>query len=92
VNLLVAAPSDDAADGFVMPDFTGTPIVAAQAALARVGISFAPPSFVDVAIPTVGEGTAPPKPPVTPGSVLAQQPPAGSRVDQGTQVHLIVAR
>ena len=92
VNLLVAAPPEEAADGFVMPDFTGTPIVAAQTALTRVGISFAPPSFVDVAIPPVGPGIAPPKPPVTPGSVLAQQPPPGSRVDQSTQVHLTVAR
>jgi beta-lactam-binding protein with PASTA domain len=92
VNLLVAAPPDEAADGFVMPDFIGTPIVAAQAALTRVGISFAPPAFVDVAVPPVGEGAALPKPPVMPGSVLAQQPPPGSRVDQGTQVHLTVAR
>jgi beta-lactam-binding protein with PASTA domain len=57
-----------------------------------VGITFAPPAFVDVAIPPVGEGNTPPKPPVTPGSVLAQQPPPGSRVDQSTQVHLTVAR
>ena len=55
-------------------------------------LSFAPPSFVDVAIPPVGVDGAPPKPPVTPGSVLAQQPPPGSRVDQGTQVRLTVAR
>jgi beta-lactam-binding protein with PASTA domain len=92
VNLLVAAPPDEAADGFVMPDFAGTPVVTAQTALSRVGINFAPPTFVDVAIPPVGEGSAPPKAPVTPGSVIAQQPPAGSRVDQSTQVHLTVAR
>jgi eukaryotic-like serine/threonine-protein kinase len=92
VNLLVAAPSDEAADGFVMPDFIGVPIVAAQTALTRVGIGFAPPAFVDVAIPPVGEGNAPPKAPVTPGSVLAQQPSPGSRVDQGTQVRFTVAR
>jgi beta-lactam-binding protein with PASTA domain len=29
---------------------------------------------------------------VTPGSVIAQQPPAGSRVDQNTEVHFSVAR
>jgi eukaryotic-like serine/threonine-protein kinase len=92
VNLLVAAPPEDAPDGFVMPDFNGTPIVTAQAALTRVGIKFAPPEFLDVSVPPVGEGNALPKPPVTPGSVIAQLPPAGSRVDQDTEVHLTVAR
>jgi eukaryotic-like serine/threonine-protein kinase len=92
VNLLVAAPPDETADGFVMPDFIGTPVVAAQTALTRVGIGFAPPTFVDVGIPPVGEGSTPPKAPLAPGSVLGQQPPAGSRVDQSTQVHLAVAR
>ena len=38
VNLLVAAPADETPDGFVMPDLVGTPIVAAQAALAHVGL------------------------------------------------------
>jgi eukaryotic-like serine/threonine-protein kinase len=92
VNLLVAAPADEAADGFVMPDFTGTPVVAAQTSLTRVGINFAPPAFVDAGIPPVGEGSAPPKAAVMPGSVIAQQPPAGARVDQSTLVHLTVAR
>jgi beta-lactam-binding protein with PASTA domain len=92
VNLLVAAQPDEAPDGFVMPDFTGTPIVTAQSALTRVGIKFAPPAFVDVGIPPVGEGSAAPRAPVAPGSVIAQEPPAGSRVDQQTQVHLTVAK
>jgi len=92
VNLLVAAAPDDAPDGFVMPDLTGMPVVTAQAALTRVGLKFAPPNFVDVAIPAVGEGTAPPKPPVAPGAVIAQRPAAGARVDQSTQVALTVAK
>jgi eukaryotic-like serine/threonine-protein kinase len=92
VNLLVAAPPSETPDGFVMPDFSGVPIVAAQAALSRVGLKFAPPSFVEVNIPPVGAGSVPPKLPVTPGSVIAQQPPAGSRVDQNTEVHFSVAR
>jgi len=92
VNLLVAAPPDDTPDGFVMPDFAGVPIVSAQAALTRVGIKFAPPAFVDVNVPPVGEGNAPPRAPVAPGSVIAQQPPAGSRIDKDTEVHLTVAR
>jgi beta-lactam-binding protein with PASTA domain len=92
VNLLLAANPVETPDGFVMPDFAGTPIVAAQTALAHVGIKFAPPSFVDVAVPPVGEGNAPPKAPIAPGSVIAQQPPAGSRVTQDTDVRLTVAK
>ena len=35
VNLLVAAPDDEAPDGYVMPDLVGVPVVSAQAELAR---------------------------------------------------------
>ena len=92
INLLVAAPVEDAPDGFVMPDFTGVPIVAAQATLARVGLKGPPPTFVDVHIPDIGGANTPPKPPVTPGSVVAQQPTAGARVDQNTAVRFSVAK
>jgi eukaryotic-like serine/threonine-protein kinase len=92
INLLVAAPSDDAPDGFVMPDLTGLPVVTAQTQLAKVGIETQPPTFVDVPIAPVGSGDAPPRPPVKPGSVLAQQPPSGARVDQTTKVKLTVAK
>ncbi|HWG20391.1 MAG TPA: PASTA domain-containing protein [Terracidiphilus sp.] len=92
VNLLVALPPEETPDGFVMPDVAGMPVVSAQTALTRVGLKFAPPSFVDVHVPPVGEGSAPLKPPVLPGSVIAQQPPAGSRVDQSMQVRLTVAK
>ncbi|MGA2220157.1 MAG: PASTA domain-containing protein [Terracidiphilus sp.] len=90
VNLLVAAPSDDVPDGFLMPDLTGLPIVFAQAQMAKVGIQSATPAFIDVPITPITN--APPKPPVKPGSVLSQQPPAGSRIDQNTTVKLTVAK
>jgi beta-lactam-binding protein with PASTA domain len=92
VNLLVAAARQDTPDGFVMPDLVGTPVVSAQAALERMGIKTAPPVYVDVHVAPVGEGNAPPQNPQVPGSVVAQQPAAGSRVDQSTQVKLTVAR
>jgi len=92
INLLVAAPADETPDGFVMPDFTGVPIVAAQTTLARVGLSGPPPTFVDVHVPDIGGANTPPKPPVTPGSVIAQQPLPGARVDQNTAVKLTVAK
>jgi len=89
INLLVAAPGD-AADGFVMPDLIGSPAASAEAALTRVGIKAAPPLFVDVPVGVIGDGSAPPRFPVKPQSVIAQQPTAGSRVDQSTLVRLTV--
>ena len=92
VNLLLAAPDDETPDGYAMPDLTGLPLAAAQAALAKVGITPAPPDFVDVPIAPVGSGDAPLRPPIRPGAVVAQSPSAGSRVDRSTQVTLTVAR
>lgn len=92
VNLLVAAPSDESPDGYVMPDLTGWPVTSAQAALAKAGIKTATPAYVDVPVAPVGNGNAPPKLPVQPGSVLSQSPAAGSRVDQDMMVKLTVAR
>jgi beta-lactam-binding protein with PASTA domain len=92
INLLVAAASEDAPDGFVMPDFIGVPIVAAQTTLERVGLKGPTPTFVDVHVPDVAGANAPLKPLVAPGSVIAQQPPAGARVDQNMQVKLTVAK
>jgi len=92
VNLLVASPDDNAPDGFVMPDLTGIPVVSAQAVLNKVGLKTATPAFADAHVPPVGTGDAPPKPPVMPGSVIAQQPPAGARVDLTIEVRLTVAK
>jgi len=92
VNLLLAAPEDTAADGFVMPDLSGVPVVAAQAELSAVGIKTATPNFVSVPIPPVGAAGTALAPPTVPGAVIAQQPPAGARVDQSTVVRLTVAK
>ena len=92
VNLLVAAPDDTTPDGYVMPDLAGVPIITAQTQLAQVGIKTATPTFADVPVPTAGTGSAPPAPRVPPGSVIAQQPVAGARVDQTTEVQLTVAK
>jgi beta-lactam-binding protein with PASTA domain len=91
VNLLVAAPDDDAPDGYVMPDLVGSPLMSAQAQLTKVGIKSAA-SFVDERVAPVASGVAPPMLPVRPGAVVAQSPMAGSRVDQDTQVKLTVAK
>jgi beta-lactam-binding protein with PASTA domain len=92
IDLLVAAPSDDAPDGFVMPDLTGLPVVTAQAELAHVGIQTVRPQYVDVPMAPIGNGNALPVMPVKPGSVTAQQPTAGARVEQGALVKLTVAK
>jgi eukaryotic-like serine/threonine-protein kinase len=92
INLLVAGPDDEAADGFVMPDLTGLPVVTAQAQLAKVGIQSGVPKYVAVPVAPVGSGDAPPKAPVKPGSVIAQTPAAGSRVFQNAAVTLTVAQ
>jgi beta-lactam-binding protein with PASTA domain len=91
VNLLVAAPDDEAADGFVMPELTGLPVVTAQVELARVGIKPSVPTYVAIPVAPVGSGDAPPKAPVKPGSVIAQFPAAGTRVEQSAAVKLTVA-
>jgi len=92
INLLVATTEDEGADGFVMPDLTGLPVVSAQAELTQVGIKSAPPRFVDVPVAPMGSGNAAPRLPVKPGAVTAQDPPAGARVDQSTLVKLTVAK
>lgn len=92
INLLVAAAEDNPPDGFVMPDLTGLPVVAAQADLAREGIKSAVLRFVDVPVAPVGSGLAAPTPLVRPGAVTAQQPAAGARVDQSAMVRLTVAK
>jgi beta-lactam-binding protein with PASTA domain len=92
VNILVAAPADAPPDGYVMPDFTGIPVIAATDQLTKIGLKVGQPSYVDVAVQPVGTGTAPPRAPVAPGTVIGQQPMAGARVDQTTEIKLTAAK
>jgi beta-lactam-binding protein with PASTA domain len=91
INLLVASASDDTPDGYVMPDLTGLLVVTAQAELSSVGIQ-STADYIDVPVAPMDSGSAPPVLPVKPGAVIAQQPPAGARVDQSTEVKLTVAK
>jgi beta-lactam-binding protein with PASTA domain len=91
INLLVAAPDENAPDGFVMPDLVGSLVENAEAQLTRVGIKSAI-SLVDVPVAPVASGDAPPQLLVKPSAVLAQTPTAGSRVDQNSLVALTVAK
>ena len=91
VSLLVAAPSDEYADGWVMPDLNGTQASAAMSALSKAGIRVALPVVTGVNIPRVGQGAVAPSVPVAPGAVIAQSPAAGVRIDQSTLVKITVA-
>jgi beta-lactam-binding protein with PASTA domain len=74
-----------------MPDLIGLPVVSAQRELATVGIQSAA-KFVNVPVAPVGSGNAAPALPVKPGAVMAQQPPAGTRIEQSSLVKLTVAK
>ncbi len=73
INLLVAAPDDNAPDGYVMPELVGPLLASAQAQLSRVGIK-STVSNVDVPVAPVASGDASPRMPVKPGAVVAQRP------------------
>lgn len=90
VNLLVAVPETETADGYVMPDLVGELAVSAVAQLGQAGIK-ATSKLVDVPVAHVA-GNGPMRPPVPPGAVTAQTPAAGTRIDPGAVVQLLVAR
>ena len=92
VSLLVAAPSGEHPDGWVMPDMKGMQASAAVATMSKAGIRVAPAVFAGVNIPSVGQGAVAPSVPVAPGAVIAQSPVAGVRIDQSTLVKITVAR
>jgi len=92
VSLLVAVLDDEKPDGYVMPNLIGMPVLSAQIQLSKVGIKPGTPLYQSAPIGPVGSGDAPPQLPVKPGSVIAQFPPAGARVDQSTVVKLTAAK
>lgn len=92
VNILVAAPDSASPDGYVMPELIGVPVITAQQILTRIGLKVDTPTYADVSVPAVGNGAEPPKPPIAPGSVIAQQPMAGARVDETTSIKLTAAK
>jgi eukaryotic-like serine/threonine-protein kinase len=102
VNLLVAAPPAAAPSSaaYVMPDVTGQLFTAAALLLTRAGLQMAPLRTVNTHIPAVATpatvvAQAPPSPPPAPsapsGTVVAQSPAPGARVDATTSIQLTVA-
>jgi len=92
VSLLVAAPDDEKPDGYVMPNLVGMPLLTAQMQLLKVGIKAGPPVYESSAVSPTGSADAPISPAIKPGSVIAQSPIPGARVDQSTTVKLTAAK
>jgi eukaryotic-like serine/threonine-protein kinase len=98
VALLLSAPVPPEATGYVMPDFTNQPEKAAEAAVAKAGLKLAPTLYRQAEIPPVapiaapGEAPAPPALPVMPGTVIAQEPAAGARVEAGGTIQFTLAQ
>ncbi|MGB9418444.1 MAG: PASTA domain-containing protein [Acidobacteriaceae bacterium] len=98
VSLLLSSAVPPEATGYVMPDFLGQPAKAADAAVNKAGLKQAPPLYRQAEIPPVapiaapGAAPAPPTLPVMPGTVLAQQPVAGERVEAGGTIQFTLAQ
>jgi eukaryotic-like serine/threonine-protein kinase len=94
MNLLVATELNTAqlANGMVMPDVTGEVFTAAALSLAHKGLHLAPVTEQDMHVAPLGGNAANPAPMVAPGTVVAQTPPAGFRVDPSMAIQLTVAK
>ena len=98
VALLLSAALPPESTGYVMPDFVNGTAKAAADAVARVGLKLAPALYRPAPIPAVaaiaepGEAPAPPALPVIPGTVVAQSPAAGQRVEAGATIQLTLAQ
>lgn len=90
VNLLLAGPGPQTPDGYVMPDFTGMPIVTAQSQLQSAGLKYAVPAFIEVQ--QAQTGIAQPQAAPAAGTIVAQDPAAGARVDATMEVKFTVAK
>jgi beta-lactam-binding protein with PASTA domain len=92
VALLLADAAPVAASASVMPDLTSLTYGAAQALLARGKFKLAPPVYQDSAAnPLTGSRNsgAGPNPP---GTIVAQSPAPGERIQPDTPIVLTVAR
>jgi eukaryotic-like serine/threonine-protein kinase len=92
MNLLVASAGTSAStsNGLVMPAVTGEVFTAAALSLTRMGLHLAPVKEQDLHV--AGPAGSAASPAVASGTVVAQDPPAGFRVDPSTPIQLTVAR
>ncbi len=92
MNVLVSAEPDTNQNrtGLVMPNLVGQVFTSAALSLARMGLHLAPVKEQDTHVAPVGAAGAAPMFP--PGTVVAQSPAAGARVDASMAVELTVAK
>jgi beta-lactam-binding protein with PASTA domain len=93
MNLLVAAPPflTQAADSLVMPQLVGQGFTAAAWSVAHAGLHLSPVKEKDMHLgPLSVAGPLPP--PMAPGTVIAQSPAAGDRIDPSMPIELTVAK
>jgi beta-lactam-binding protein with PASTA domain len=97
MNLLVASEDSGSqpAGGLVLPNLEGQVFTSAALTLTRMGLRLAPVKEQDMHIgsPVIaGAVVANPPQMFPPGTVIAQNPSAGSRVDASTPIELTVAK
>jgi eukaryotic-like serine/threonine-protein kinase len=94
VSLLLAAPPDQAAPAYIMPDLTGEAFTAAAQDITKAGLTLAPEKTAVPAIPNVPNSGSnqPMQPPVAAGTITTQSPKPGQRVDASTPIQLTVAQ
>lgn len=93
MNLLVGAPPAEPQplSGLVMPQFVGQGFTAAAWSVAHAGLHLAP--VTDEPIHPAPVGTVgPAQPPMVSGTVIAQSPAAGDRVDASMPIQLTVVK
>jgi beta-lactam-binding protein with PASTA domain len=93
VSLLIATAVATEPVGLVMPDLTGQTATAASSTVTRAGLKLAAWKDVPIDVGPLTEAPGQPmKPPIAPGTVVAQSPQPGHRVDPKTGVELSIAR
>jgi len=93
MNLLVAAPPAETQppDSVVMPQLVGQGFTAAAWSVAHAGLHLAPVREQNTHLVPMGSA-GPAQLPVAPGTVIAQSPEAGDRVDPSMAIQLTVAQ
>jgi beta-lactam-binding protein with PASTA domain len=95
IDLLIATPPvPSSARAIVMPALKGQTLSSARQILTHAGLKLTSVRRIYPAIRPIGSiaSTAPPEQPILPGSVIAQTPPSGYRVQPGDSVTLTVAK
>ena len=93
-NLLLAAPPAAATPAFVMPNLVGRNFTSAALAITHAGLKLSPVKAASVSIPTAANAASnqPIQPIMPSGSITAQDPQPGTRVDASTPIQLTVAQ